>query len=99
MRSRSISVDLRNRKGSRRTDGGYGTAFFLTPDSNAPSEPYHPELYPSAVSVQVPSLIADIWQVNLGIADRPLSHADVLWPGEKIPTPKRSRHKARALKL
>ena len=37
--------------------------------------------------------------MRLGFADRPLSYADVLWPGEKIPAPKRTRRKGRALKL
>ncbi len=34
-----------------------------------------------------------------GFADRPLVYADLLWPGEKIPTPKKIRRKGRALKL
>ena len=37
--------------------------------------------------------------MRLGFADRPLTYADVLWPGEKIPVPKRTRRKGRALKL
>ena len=37
--------------------------------------------------------------MRLGFANRPLSYADVLWPGEKIPAPKRTRRKGRALKF
>ena len=37
--------------------------------------------------------------MRLGFADRPLAYADILWPGERIPRPKRSRRKGRALKL
>ena len=37
--------------------------------------------------------------MRLGFTDRPLTYADLLWPGEKIPRPKRSRRKGRALKL
>ncbi len=37
--------------------------------------------------------------MRLGFADRPLAYADLLWPGEKIPAPKRRRRKGRALKL
>ena len=37
--------------------------------------------------------------MRLGFADRPLAYADILWPGEKIPVPKRVRRKGRALKL
>lgn len=37
--------------------------------------------------------------MRLGFADRPLEYADLLWPGEKIPTPKKVRRKGRALKL
>ena len=37
--------------------------------------------------------------MRLGFADRPLAYADLLWPGEKIPTPKKVRRKGRALKL
>ena len=36
--------------------------------------------------------------MRLGFADRPLDYADVLWPGEKIPRPKRTRRKGHALK-
>ncbi len=36
--------------------------------------------------------------MRLGFADRPLTYADLLWPGEKIPRPKRTRRKGRALK-
>jgi len=36
--------------------------------------------------------------MRLGFADRPLAYADVLWPGEKIPRPKRTRRKGRKLK-
>ncbi len=35
--------------------------------------------------------------MRLGFADRPLDYADVLWPGEKIPTPRKVRRKGRAL--
>ncbi len=37
--------------------------------------------------------------MRLGFAKRPLAYADVLWPGEKIPAPRRTRRKGRALKL
>ncbi len=37
--------------------------------------------------------------MRLGFADRPLDYADLLWPGEKIPTPKKVRRKGRALRL
>ena len=37
--------------------------------------------------------------MRLGFADRPLDYADLLWPGENIPTPKKIRRKGRALKL
>ncbi len=37
--------------------------------------------------------------MRLGFTDRPLAYADLLWPGEKIPTPKKVRRKGRALKL
>ena len=37
--------------------------------------------------------------MRLGFTDRPLAYADLLWPGEKIPRPKRSRRKGRAVKL
>ncbi len=37
--------------------------------------------------------------MRLGFADRPLSYADILWPGERIPKPRRIRRKGRALKL
>ncbi len=37
--------------------------------------------------------------MRLGFADRPLTYADLLWPGEKIPRTKRSRRKGRAIKL
>ena len=37
--------------------------------------------------------------MRLGFVDRPLSYADILWPGERIPKPKRTRRKGRALKL
>ena len=36
--------------------------------------------------------------MRLGFADHPLDYADVLWPGEKIPVPKRRRRKGRAVK-
>ena len=36
--------------------------------------------------------------MRLGFADRPLEYADILWPGERIPRPKRRRRKGRALK-
>ena len=36
--------------------------------------------------------------MRLGFADRPFSYADVLWPGERIPRPKRTRRKGRGLK-
>ena len=36
--------------------------------------------------------------MRLGFADRPLAYADVLWPGEKIPRPKRTRRKGLVLK-
>jgi DNA-directed RNA polymerase subunit RPC12/RpoP len=36
--------------------------------------------------------------MRLGFADRPLEYADILWPGERIPRPRRSRRKGRALK-
>ncbi len=35
--------------------------------------------------------------MRLGFAARPLDYADVLWPGERIPAPKRARRKGRAL--
>ena len=37
--------------------------------------------------------------MRLGFTNRPLSYADLLWPGEKIPRTKRSRRKGRAVKL
>ena len=37
--------------------------------------------------------------MRLGFTDRPLAYADILWPGEKIPTPKKVRRKGRALRL
>ena len=37
--------------------------------------------------------------MRLGFADRPLAYADILWPGEGIPRPRRSGRKGRALKL
>jgi len=37
--------------------------------------------------------------MRLGFASKPLDYADLLWPGEKIPVPKRTRRKGRALKL
>ncbi len=37
--------------------------------------------------------------MRLGFTDRPLTYADLLWPGEKIPKTKRSRRKGRAVKL
>ncbi len=37
--------------------------------------------------------------MRLGFTDRPLDYADILWPGERIPRPKRSRRKGRALRL
>ena len=37
--------------------------------------------------------------MRLGFADRPLSYADILWPGESIPKPRHTRRKGRALKL
>ena len=37
--------------------------------------------------------------MRLGFTNRPLTYADLLWPGEKIPVPKRTRRKGRALKL
>ena len=37
--------------------------------------------------------------MRLGFAGRPLEYADLLWPDEKIPRPRRSRRKGRALKL
>ena len=36
--------------------------------------------------------------MRLGFADRPFAYADLLWPGEKIPRPKRTRRKGRGLK-
>ena len=36
--------------------------------------------------------------MRFGFATRPFSYADVLWPGEKIPAPKRTRRKGRGLK-
>ena len=36
--------------------------------------------------------------MRLGFTDRPLTYADLLWPGEKIPRPKRTRRKGLALK-
>ena len=36
--------------------------------------------------------------MRLGFADRPLDYAGILWPGERIPRPKRTRRKGRALK-
>ena len=37
--------------------------------------------------------------MRLGFTDCPLAYADLLWPGEKIPRPKRSCRKGRVLKL
>ncbi len=37
--------------------------------------------------------------MRLGFADRPLDYAGILWPGERIPRPRRSLRKARALRL
>ena len=37
--------------------------------------------------------------MRLGFTDRPLDYADILWPGERIPAPRRSRRKGRAVKL
>ena len=37
--------------------------------------------------------------MRLGFASKPLDYADLLWPGEKIPVPRRTRRKGRALKL
>ena len=37
--------------------------------------------------------------MRLGFADRPLTYADMLWPVEKIPVPKRTRRKGRAQAL
>ena len=37
--------------------------------------------------------------MRLGFADHPLGYADVLWPGEKIPAPRRRRRKGRAVKM
>ena len=37
--------------------------------------------------------------MRLGFADRPLAYSDILWPGERIPRPRRTRRKGRALKL
>ena len=37
--------------------------------------------------------------MRLGFADRPLAYADLLWPGERIPAPKKVRRKGRALRL
>ena len=37
--------------------------------------------------------------MRLGFADRPLAYADILWPGERIPRPRRTRRKGRGLKL
>ena len=37
--------------------------------------------------------------MRLGFAARPLAYAEILWPGEKIPTLKKVRRKGRALKL
>ena len=34
-----------------------------------------------------------------GFTNRPLAYADLLWPGEKIPSPRKVRRKGRALKL
>ena len=36
--------------------------------------------------------------MRLGFANHPLDYADVLWPGEKIPVPRRRRRKGRAVK-
>ncbi len=36
--------------------------------------------------------------MRLGFADRPFSYADILWPGERIPRPRRTRRKGRGLK-
>ena len=37
--------------------------------------------------------------MRLGFTARPLSYADLLWPGERIPRPKRTRRKGRVLRL
>ena len=37
--------------------------------------------------------------MRLGFASKPLTYADILWPGERIPKPKRTRRKGRVLKL
>ena len=37
--------------------------------------------------------------MRLGFADRALDHADVLWPGEKIPAPRKVRRKAATLEV
>ena len=36
--------------------------------------------------------------MRLGFAGRPFAYADILWPGERIPKPRRTRRKGRALK-
>ena len=36
--------------------------------------------------------------MRLGFTDRPLAYADLLWPGEKIPAPRRRRRKGRTIK-
>ena len=35
--------------------------------------------------------------MHLGLAKRPLELEDILWPGQKVPQPKRRRRKGRAL--
>ena len=37
--------------------------------------------------------------MRLGFAARPLAYADLLWPGERIPRPRRNRRKGRVIKL
>ncbi|MYE60167.1 MAG: hypothetical protein F4X35_11600 [Alphaproteobacteria bacterium] len=37
--------------------------------------------------------------MRLGFIDRPLAYADILWPGERIPRPRRTRRKGRAVKM
>ena len=37
--------------------------------------------------------------MRLGFADEPLRYEDILWPGERVPRPKRVRRKGRRIKL
>ena len=35
--------------------------------------------------------------MRLGFTRKPLTYADILWPGQRIPRPKRSRRKGRVV--